>query len=69
MLTNFIRDAADHTVRPAITVPEPTFEKGEGVVTIRRKDNQAPAPGIYDRARVIYYRARRQGMTRAASIF
>ena len=71
MLTNFIREAADHAARPAITVPEPAYEKGEGVVRIRRKDEaaHAPTPGIYDRARVIYYRARRQGMTRAASIF
>lgn len=70
MLTNFIREAADHAARPAITVPEPAYEKGDGV-RIKRKDNPGPeaTPGIYDRARVIYYRARRQGMTRAASIF
>jgi hypothetical protein len=71
MLTNFIREAADHTVQPAITVPEPAMESGDGIVRIKRKYRPEPesTPGIYDRARVIYYRARRQGMTRAAGIF
>ena len=71
MLTNFIREAADHTDQPAITVQEPAFENGDGIVRIKRKyrPEQDSTPGIYDRARVIYYRARRQGMTRSAGIF
>jgi hypothetical protein len=71
MLTNFIREAADHMLQPAITVPEPAFEKGDGVVRIKRKNNPARSgqQDIYDRARIIFYRARRQRMARAASIF
>lgn len=71
MLTNFIREAADQLGQSAITVPEPTIQNGEAAIRINRRiDPQLdPAKGIYDRARVIYYRARRQGMTRAASIF
>lgn len=71
MLTNFIREAADHTQQSAVTVPEPANENGDVVVRIKRKDtsNQGHTVDIYDLARVIYYRARRQGLARAANIF
>ncbi|MFN6963194.1 MAG: hypothetical protein ACK4S4_05435 [Pyrinomonadaceae bacterium] len=76
MITNFIKGAAEQidnaTMRAAA---RETFgiEKGEGAIRIRRKDDRpqdgVPNRDIYDRARMIYLRARRPRMTRASAIF
>ena len=75
MITNFIKSATEQLDNPIIQAARESFgiEKGEGAIRIKRKkkseNDEAPSRDIYDRARMIYLRARRPGMSRASSIF
>ena len=73
MLKDFIKEAADEVDAALHTSSaERGIEKGEGAIRIRT--NRMPSPprpasDIYDRARIIYSRARQPHMERAARIF
>ena len=75
MITNFIKGAAEQMESPTIQAASEQFgiEKGEGAIRIRRKkkgeNDEVPNRDIYDRARMIYLRARRPNMSRASAIF
>lgn len=72
MLTNFISDAANAISTPVFGSPE-TFEANHKAairINIRSVPAEVPSINIYDRARQIYYRARKSHrLSRAAGIF
>ena len=73
MITDFIKNAAEEIGSPTIQAARQGFgiEKGEDVIRIRHK-NRPERPlqtDIYDRARMIFSRARRGHASRSAAIF
>jgi hypothetical protein len=73
MITDFIKGAAEQIGNPTIRTARQDFgiEKGEGSIRIRHK-NQQERPiqtDIYDRARMIFSRARRTSVSRSSAIF
>ena len=74
MLIDFIREATEEMDTTALHAAstERRIEKGEGAIRIRKErvpKPPSPTSDIYDRARMIYSRARRPNMARAAGIF
>ena len=74
MLTNFISDAANAVRDPVFSTPEiGGFEERSDTmikVNVKRVRAERPSTDIYDRARKIYYRARRTGtLSLSAGIF
>ena len=73
MLTNFISDATNEVFFPSDrTVSRDTseVERDEPVIVRNTgtEKREARVTDIYDRARVIYFRAKRPSRTRAANI-
>jgi hypothetical protein len=73
MLTNFIREAANEVSVSVLTTGAENAVVGEASepVVLRRVGNErreAHATDIYDRARLIYLRARRPARARSANI-
>ena len=73
MLTNFISEAANEIFNPV--VERASFEMSESgtdepviIRNTRNESRDARATDIYDRARNIYFRARRPIRARAANI-
>lgn len=74
MLTNFISEAAKTVYNPAFGQPEKGRRENADEtaikVNIRSVPVEVPSTEIYDRARKIFYRARKSGrLSRAGSIF
>jgi hypothetical protein len=73
MITDFIKGAAEQIDNNSIQATRQNFEieKGEGAIRIRHK-NRPERPiqtDIYDRARMIFSRARRTTASRPSAIF
>ena len=73
MLTDFIKGAAEQIGNPTIQTARQDFgvEKGEGAIRVRHKNPQERPiqSDIYDRARMIFSRARRTNASRSSAIF
>lgn len=73
MITDFIKTAAEQIGNNSIQAARQSFEieKGEGAIRIRHRNRQERPiqTDIYDRARMIFSRARRTNASRSSAIF